>query len=240
MEEKEEEEEDKETEKSIELYDNDIIFVFHNHSDATKKPGKGTGEKIPVLKISDFAALHNENNWRQKIDDDWTTAFTLDHLRWGSVSHYLLALPFRKSEPDIFKEFSLDGTDEKIAKNIDLANQMIEKTKGKEGKFYAKYKIVSKSGELGEDEIAEAEIEKMKGTGVKMPNATESRNIKNNRKSIVLEHSVFKGQKINQKIISIKRPGWGIEPKHFKKILGKNYPLNPSMNIKKLNQILND
>ena len=25
-----------------------------------------------------------------------------------------------------------------------------------------------------------------------------------------------------------------------KKILGKNYPLNPSMNIKKLNQILND
>jgi hypothetical protein len=156
IEEKEEEKEDKETEKSIELYDNDIVFVFHNHSDATKKPGKGTGEKIPVLKISDFAALHNENNWRQKIDDDWTTAFTLDHLRWGSVSHYLLALPFRKSEPDIFKEFSLDGTDEKIAKNIDLANQMIEKTKGKEGKFYAKYKIVSKSGELGEDEIAEA------------------------------------------------------------------------------------
>ena len=156
IEEKEEEEDDKKTEKSIELYDNDIIFVFHNHSDATKKPGKGTGEKIPVLKISDFAALHNENNWRQKIDDDWTTAFTLDHLRWGSVSHYLLALPFRKSEPDIFKEFSLDGTDEKIAKNIDLANQMIEKTKGKEGKFYAKYKIVSKSGELGEDEIEEA------------------------------------------------------------------------------------
>ena len=25
-----------------------------------------------------------------------------------------------------------------------------------------------------------------------------------------------------------------------KKMLGKNYPLNPSMNIKKLNQILND
>ena len=152
----EEKEEQEEKSKNSGLYDNDVVFVFHNHSDATKKPGKGTGEKIPVLKISDFAALHNENNWRQKIDDDWTTAFTLDHLRWGSVSHYLLALPFRKSEPDIFKEFSLDGTDEKMAKNIDLANQMVEKTKGKEGKFYAKYKIVSKSGELGEDEIEES------------------------------------------------------------------------------------
>jgi hypothetical protein len=156
MGEEEDAEEEEEKSKHSELYDNDIVFVFHNHSDATKKPGKGTGEKIPVLKISDFAALQNENNWRQKIDDDWITAFTLDHLRWGSVSHYLLALPFRKSEPEIFKEFSLDGKDEKMAKNIDSAREMVEKTKGKEGRFYAKYKIVSKSGELGEDEIAEA------------------------------------------------------------------------------------
>jgi N-acetylneuraminate synthase len=66
----------------------------------------------------------------------------------------------------------------------------------------------------------------MKGTGVKIPNTTESRNIKNNRKSIVLEQSVLKGQKISQKIISIKRPGWGIEPRHFKKVIGKKFKKN--------------
>ena len=142
-----------------ELYDDDIVFVFHARSDATKKPGKGTGEKIPVLKISDFAALSDEKNWRQQLDDDWTTAFSLDGYRWGSVSHYLLALLFKRSEPDIYKEFSLDGKDEKMAKNIDLAREMVEKTKGKEGRFYTKYKIVSKSGELGEDDIEEARKE---------------------------------------------------------------------------------
>jgi len=156
-----EEAEEEEAEKIVnaELYDDDIVFVFHSRSDSSKKPGKGTGEKIPVLKISDFAALLDEKNWRQKIDDDWTTAFTIDHYRWGSVSHYLLALSFKNLEPDIYKEFSLDGKDEKMAKDIQLAREMIEKTKGKEGRFYTKYKIVSKSGELGEDEIEEARKE---------------------------------------------------------------------------------
>jgi N-acetylneuraminate synthase len=88
------------------------------------------------------------------------------------------------------------------------------------------HKLSCNPDELKELISSIREIEKMKGTGVKMPNATESRNIKNNRKSIILEHSVFKGQKINQKIISIKRPGWGIEPKHFKKILGKKFKRN--------------
>ena len=151
------EEEEAETEViDKDLYDDDIVFVFHSRSDASKKPGKGTGEKIPTLKISDFVALSDEKNWRQQLDDDWTTAFTFDGFRWGSISHYLLALLFKNLEPDIYKEFSLDGKDEKMAKDIHLAREMIEKTKGKEGRFYSKYKIVSKSGELGEEEIEEA------------------------------------------------------------------------------------
>jgi predicted NAD-dependent protein-ADP-ribosyltransferase YbiA (DUF1768 family) len=151
-----EEEEEEEAAIDKELYDDDIVFVFHARSDASKKPGKGTGEKIPVLKISDFAALVDEKNWRQQLDDDWTTAFSVDGYRWGSVSHYLLALLFKRSEPDVYKEFSLDGKDEKMAKDINLARETIEKTKGKEGRFYSKYKIVSKSGELGEEDIEEA------------------------------------------------------------------------------------
>ena len=134
------------------LYDDDVVFVFHNKSDSTKKPGKGSGEKIQVLKISDFAPLIDENNWRQKLDDDWSTIFTADHLRWGSVSHYLLAFPFKKSDPDVYKEFSLDGKDEKMAKDIHLAREMIEKTKGKEGRFYTKYKNLGISKHYNPDE----------------------------------------------------------------------------------------
>ena len=135
-----------------ELYDDDVVFVFHSRSDATKTPGKGTGEKIPGLKQSDFAALSDEKNWRQKIDDDWPTAFSLDGYRWGSVSHFLLAFLFKNSEPDVYKEFSLDGKDEKMTKDINVAREMIEKTKGKEGRFYTKYKNLGISKNYNSDE----------------------------------------------------------------------------------------
>ena len=151
----EEEAEDDESKKEAvdkDLYDDDIAFVFHARSDASKKPGKGTGEKIPVLKISDFAALSDEKNWRQQLDDDWITAFTFDGYRWSSVSHYLLAFPFKSSEPEVYKEFSLDGKDEKMAKDIQLAREMIEKTKGKEGRFYTKYKNLGISKHYNPDE----------------------------------------------------------------------------------------
>jgi hypothetical protein len=148
---------EEEVEINTELYDDDIVFVYHSRSDASKKPGKGTGEKIPTLKISDFIPLLEEDNWRQKLDDSWITAFTFDGFRWSSVSHYLLAILFKKSEPEIFKEFSLDGNDKEIAKDFNIAKDMIEKkTKGKEGRFFAKYKIVLNSGELGDEDIEEA------------------------------------------------------------------------------------
>jgi len=144
-EEEEEEEKEKDKDTRDELYEDDIVFVFHNRSDSNKNPGKGTGEKIPVLKIPDFALLQDDKNWRQKIDDDWSTIISVDHLRWGSVSHYLLAVLFKELEPDVYKAFSLDHTtDEKMAKDIDLARESIEKVKGKEGRFYSKYKKLPK------------------------------------------------------------------------------------------------
>ena len=155
-----EEDEEKELEKDLELdenlYDDDIVFVFHNRSDSTKTPGKGTGEKIPNQKIPDYATLAEEPKWRQKIEDDWSSVFTLDHYRWHSVSHYMLALVFKDTEPDIYKEFSLDGKDTNLSENIEVARDSIDKIKGKEGRFYSTYKSVSKSGKLGIEQIEEA------------------------------------------------------------------------------------
>ena len=142
------------------LYDPKYQFVFYHKSDSSKKPGDGSGENpIPKNELTMFIGLIQKPvlPWRQQLDDQWSNAaFTVDHLRWSSVAHYLVALPFRKEEPTIYKAFSLDGPDKDLSTDIKVAKEAIDKKKGKEGKYYAKYKIVSKSGELGEDEIETA------------------------------------------------------------------------------------
>jgi hypothetical protein len=126
-----EKENDSEKSEIKDLFDEDIVFIFHANSDKSKKAGKGVGEKIPNDRISEFEILGKKTPtgktdvpWRQQLDDDWTTAFTVDGYRWGSVSHYLLAFLFKRSEPDIYKEFSLDGKDEKMAKYIQLLSHL--------------------------------------------------------------------------------------------------------------------
>ena len=46
------------------------------------------------------------------------------------------------------------------------------------------------------------------------------------RRSLVASQNLFKGQKILKSQISIKRPGTGIEPKYFQKIVGKKLKKN--------------
>jgi len=146
------------------LYDPKYQFVFYHKSDSSKKPGDGSGEKpIPKNELTMFIGLIQKPvlPWRQQLDDQWSNAaFTVDHLRWSSVAHYLIALPFQKEEPTIYKAFSLDGPDKDLSTDAKAARDAIDKKKinGKlaEGKYYTKYKIVSKSGELGEDEIETA------------------------------------------------------------------------------------
>ncbi len=65
------------------------------------------------------------------------------------------------------------------------------------------------------------EFEVMKGTGAKRPVGKEITNRKKNRKSIVTIKPIKKGEKFTLKNIDIKRPGHGIEPKHFDITLGK-------------------
>jgi len=65
------------------------------------------------------------------------------------------------------------------------------------------------------------EIEKLKGSGLKMPVGAEIQNRINNRKSIVVIKDIKKDEKFSSENIDIKRPGNGIEPKYFTEILGK-------------------
>ena len=146
------------------ICEQDVIFVFHANSDSTKKPGQGSQEKIDPKRISEFAGLIQKPPlpWRQQLDDTWDTApFEVDHLRWSSVSHYLLAFPFKTTEPEIYKEFSLNGTKLEIAQKLEVAKEALEYKKGKKGVFYDKQKQVEKPSATDiENERKEALIAK--------------------------------------------------------------------------------
>jgi len=88
-----------------ELYDANIVFMFHTQSNSAPRPGKGSGEHIPDTIAFEYNKLHNMADWRRKLDDAW-----LDYL--GSQ--------FKKGFPDFYKKFSLDS-DSEISKDINLA-----------------------------------------------------------------------------------------------------------------------
>ena len=66
------------------------------------------------------------------------------------------------------------------------------------------------------------EFELMLGDGLKKCQKSEIQTRKNARRSLIALHDICKGEKINQKMIGIKRPGTGIEPKFFDSIIGKH------------------
>ena len=59
------------------------------------------------------------------------------------------------------------------------------------------------------------------GDGVKAPKRAEKDVRRVARKSIVAKADIVAGQKMDEDLIAIKRPGTGIEPKYYSKIIGK-------------------
>ena len=59
------------------------------------------------------------------------------------------------------------------------------------------------------------------GDGIKMPSGQEIINRKNNSKSIVINKAISKGEILSKDHLSIKRPGYGIEPKKLFDMIGK-------------------
>jgi len=120
-----EQNEDDDENMEYELYEQDIIFVFHSKSDCNPKAGKGLNEIIPVARLTEFNGLNMDKDkickdWRRKLDDSWMTQFNLDGHKWASVEHFLLGSQYKKGFPDFYQLFSLDSENE-IAKDLSVA-----------------------------------------------------------------------------------------------------------------------
>jgi len=64
-------------------------------------------------------------------------------------------------------------------------------------------------------------IEKIRGNGIKIPTNSEIKNKLAIRKSIYASQRIIKGNIFSSKNLAIKRPGDGIEPKHWNNIINK-------------------
>jgi len=71
------------------------------------------------------------------------------------------------------------------------------------------------------------DIEKALGDGLKKPHFLElEENYEKGRRSIIAIQNIPKGIKITREMLIVKRPGYGIKPKHIKLILGREAKVN--------------
>jgi predicted NAD-dependent protein-ADP-ribosyltransferase YbiA (DUF1768 family) len=140
---KKSEEEQDADELNQDLYDEDTIFMFHQHSELSAKPGKGSGEKITVEKIPQFSDLAKTKEWRRMLDDTWPgVVLSIDNLKWMSAEHYIQAAKFKGGFPDFYKSFSIESESD-IAKEVEYA-----KAAGESGKLKKKSEDGGKTKEI--------------------------------------------------------------------------------------------
>jgi len=71
-------------------------------------------------------------------------------------------------------------------------------------------------------------LEKMKGSGLKKPSKSEEHNMLTNRVSIIAMTDIKSGTILDEKMIDIRRPGNGIQPIDYERVLGRKVIKNIS------------
>jgi len=116
-----------------ELYNDNTVFMFHQHSEISSKPGAGSGEKIPKDMVLEFTDLKKTKEWRRMLDDTWSNVIlSIDNHKWTSVEHYLQGSKFKRGFPDFYHTFSMESESD-ISKDVEYA-----KAAGESGKLKKK------------------------------------------------------------------------------------------------------
>jgi hypothetical protein len=140
------------------LYDKDVVFMFHNKSHSLHKPGKGSGEKIPTDQTVNYIPLYRIKDWRRKLSDEWIVPISIDGHRWSSVAHYYLGSQYKKGYPDFYLQHSMDSESE-LSKDVDMAIAASSKSGKYKGKLVraANIKIDPDFYEIGKNNRSEEE-----------------------------------------------------------------------------------
>ena len=105
---------------NVDLYDNKTILMFHQNSDGGPKAGKGSGETTDNL--LKYKQLNPIKDWRRMLDDTWLVPFTIEGNHWPSVTHYFMAVQFKKGFPDYFLKYSVESNSP-VSKSVKAAKE---------------------------------------------------------------------------------------------------------------------
>ena len=125
-----------------ELFDDNIVFQFYSKS-SDAKPGKGSGEKIPVGREKEFKELSKIENWRKMLSNFAIASFECDGKEWLTVEHFYQGSKFKNTnkENGFYDQFSLDSQSE-ISKNPGMAKCAGGKTGKCKGKLVRPKEVV--------------------------------------------------------------------------------------------------
>ena len=103
-------------------YDHGDVFQYYNRA-MDARPGKGNGEKLSHHdNQSRYRPLSTYSNWRRMLSDHYIHPITIDNHTWKSVTHYINANKFKKTDNEFYLRFAYDvNPSDIIANDPDIA-----------------------------------------------------------------------------------------------------------------------